>query len=102
MHSSRSSLRPLPLGVLCDRLLGLGLETRLTTSVMTAICTRTIDAGRSTCVWPNLLPPEDAASVWTENLLDSDDAMAYEKHHQYRVGNTATGGTWNIPTAVVF
>jgi len=28
--------------------------------------------------------------------------MAYEKRNQYRVGNTATGGTWNIPTAVVF
>ena len=32
----------------------------------------------------------------------ANDAMAYEKRNQYRVGNTATGGTRNIPTAVVF
>jgi hypothetical protein len=34
------------------------------------------------------------------NLLNTNYATTYENTYQYSVGNTATGGTWNNPTAI--
>jgi hypothetical protein len=34
------------------------------------------------------------------NLLNTNYATTYENTYQYSVGNTASGGTWNNPTAV--
>jgi hypothetical protein len=34
------------------------------------------------------------------NLLNTNYATTYETTYQYSVGNTATGGTWNNPTAI--
>ena len=34
------------------------------------------------------------------NLLNTNYATTYETTYQYTVGNTATGGTWNNPTAI--
>jgi hypothetical protein len=35
-----------------------------------------------------------------ENLLNTNYATTYDNTYQYSVGNTATGGTWNNPTAI--
>jgi TonB dependent receptor. len=35
-----------------------------------------------------------------ENLLNTHYATTYDSTYQYSVGNTATGGTWNNPTAI--
>ena len=34
------------------------------------------------------------------NLLNTNYATTYENTYQYSAGNTATGGTWNNPTAI--
>jgi hypothetical protein len=34
------------------------------------------------------------------NLLNTNYATTYESTYQYSVGNSATGGTWNNPTAI--
>ena len=34
------------------------------------------------------------------NLLNTNYTTTYEDTYQYSVGNTATGGTWNNPTAI--
>jgi hypothetical protein len=38
--------------------------------------------------------------VDSENLLNTNYATGYAGTYQYSVGNTATGGTWNNPTAI--
>jgi hypothetical protein len=38
--------------------------------------------------------------VDAENLFNTNYPMAYDSTYQYSVGNTATGGTWNNPTAI--
>ena len=35
-----------------------------------------------------------------ENLFNTNYATTYDNTYQYSVGNTATGGTWNNPTAI--
>jgi Carboxypeptidase regulatory-like domain len=35
-----------------------------------------------------------------ENLFNTNYTTAYDNTYQYSVGNTATGGTWNNPTAI--
>ena len=35
-----------------------------------------------------------------ENLLNTNYATTYDGTYQYSIGNTATGGTWNNPTAI--
>ena len=35
-----------------------------------------------------------------ENLFNTNYATTYDGTYQYSVGNTATGGTWNNPTAI--
>jgi hypothetical protein len=38
--------------------------------------------------------------VDAENLLNTNYTTTYDNTYQYSVGNTATGGTWNNPTAI--
>jgi hypothetical protein len=40
------------------------------------------------------------AGVDLGNLLNTNYATTYEDNYQYSLGNTATGGTWNNPTAI--
>jgi hypothetical protein len=34
------------------------------------------------------------------NLLNTNYTTTYENAYQYSLANTATGGTWNNPTAI--
>jgi hypothetical protein len=36
-----------------------------------------------------------------ENLFNTNYTTTFENTYQYSPGNTATGGTWNNPTAIV-
>ena len=38
--------------------------------------------------------------VDVSNLLNTNYATTWENTYQYSIGNTGTGGTWNIPTAI--
>ena len=35
-----------------------------------------------------------------ENLFNTNYPTTYDNTYQYTAGNTATGGTWNNPTAI--